>query len=214
LKNTRSAIKAIIFDVDGTMIDNMMVHHRAWQAVLAENGLELELEEVRREIHGINKEILKRLFGDRFTQEDRQDISNAKEARYREIFKPDLKLIAGLDEYLVNCQMESLLLGVATAAPKENLDFVLDTLNIRKLFKATLHAGDVTKGKPDPEVYLKAAAIMRVEPTECLVFEDSPTGAESAIRAGMRVIVIKTTHSEEEFKHLSIDRFINDFREV
>jgi len=196
------------------MIDNMMVHHRAWQAVLAENGLELELEEVRREIHGINKEILKRLFGDRFTQEDRQDISNAKEARYREIFKPDLKLIAGLDEYLVNCQMESLLLGVATAAPKENLDFVLDTLNIRKLFKATLHAGDVTKGKPDPEVYLKAAAIMRVEPTECLVFEDSPTGAESAIRAGMRVIVIKTTHSEEEFKHLSIDRFINDFREV
>jgi len=92
-------MKGIIFDMDGTMVDNMMIHHRAWQKQLASLGLEMSLEEVQEKIHGVNHEILERLFGDRFTPAERLQIANAKEAAYREIFLPELQLIDGLAGY-------------------------------------------------------------------------------------------------------------------
>ena len=87
---------AFIFDMDGTMVDNMMVHHRAWQIKLAELGLEMELEAVRQTIHGKNEEILAKLFGDRFTPEEFKRISWEKENAYRRQFISSLKLIDGL----------------------------------------------------------------------------------------------------------------------
>ncbi|MCB0496450.1 MAG: HAD family phosphatase [Cyclobacteriaceae bacterium] len=207
-------MKGIIFDQDGTMIDNMMVHHRAWQRILKELGLDMLIEEVMEKVHGINEEILQRLFGDKYTLEERQRISREKEAEYREIYRPQLKLVDGLDIFLKEAKANGILMGVATAAPPENMDFVLDGLNIRDLFKTTLNAHDVKRGKPDPEVYLKAARALDLEPTECIVFEDSPTGARSAFNAGIPVIVVKTTHKEKDFEGIPVLRFINDFTEI
>ena len=84
-------MKGIIFDMDGTMIDNMMVHHRAWQQEMAAMGVSMTMEEIREKVHGINEEILVSLFGDRFTPEQRQTFSTRKEAAYRDLFRPDLK---------------------------------------------------------------------------------------------------------------------------
>ncbi len=198
--------------MDGTMVDNMMVHHRAWQRKLAELGLELSLAEVKEKIHGINEEILERIFGDRFTVEERRRISWEKEAAYREIFLPELRLVRGLPVFLEKMNAAGIPMAVGTAAPTENVDFVLDNLNLRPYFTGVFDAKDVTKGKPDPEIFEVAAASMGLSAADCLIFEDSVTGAEAAKRAGASTVIVTTTHGREEFGHFNhIVRFIEDF---
>lgn len=205
-------IKGFIFDMDGTMVDNMMVHHRAWQRKLAALALEMTLAEVKASVHGVNEEIIERLFGDRFSPQERHRIAYEKEAEYRQIFLPELKLLDGLHDFLQMAQAAGLTLGIATAAPAENVDFVLDELNIRHFFKTVVHAGHVTKGKPDPEVLQKAAAGMQLPLNQCVVFEDSPTGAETAYRAGCPAWIVTTTHTPDEFSHFpNVRGFLHDF---
>ncbi|MCB0639820.1 MAG: HAD-IA family hydrolase, partial [Lewinella sp.] len=163
-------MQGIIFDMDGTMIDNMMVHHRAWQRKLASLGLEMSLEQVRQEIHGVNYEILERLFGDRFSYEDRLRISDEKEAEYRRIFKDELALLPGLPHLLDQIKQAGIPMAIGTAAPGENANFVLDELQLGDYFGAVVHAGHVKQGKPDPEVFQKAAAGLGLTAEHCLVF--------------------------------------------
>lgn len=195
----QSPIQGIIFDMDGTMVDNMMVHHRAWQRKLEQLGLPMSLEQVKAEIHGINEEILERLFADKYSLDERRQIGNEKEAEYRRIFAEDLKLLPGLMEFLHDLHANQFPLAIGTAAPVENVYFVLERLNLSHIFTAILHAGSVQKGKPDPEIFQKAASGMGLDPDHCLVFEDSPTGVEAARRAGCRTIVVTTTHDASEF---------------
>ncbi len=198
--------------MDGTMVDNMMVHHRAWQKKLEEYGMPLSIEAVKENIHGVNHEILARLFGSRFSQEERMRISNEKEIAYREIFKNKLSLVDGLYELLENLKIQNVPMGVASAAPVENVDFVLDGLDLRAYFQVVLHAGDVSKGKPDPEIYLKTCEFLSVDPADCMIFEDSPTGALSGVSAGCPVVVVTTTHEPQEFSHIQgIRTFIKNF---
>jgi beta-phosphoglucomutase len=205
-------MKGIIFDLDGTMVDNMMVHHRAWQSKLKTLGLDLHLDEVMEKVHGVNEEILERLFGDLYTLEERKQHSFEKEEEYRRIFKSELKLIEGLPQFLITLQERGVPLAIGSAAPPENVDFVLDNLNIRHFFKVILHARSVARGKPDPEIYQKAAAGLNLSPEECLIFEDSPVGAEAARRAGSKVVIVTTTHAAPEFaKFTNVIKFISDY---
>jgi beta-phosphoglucomutase family hydrolase len=194
-------IKGVIFDMDGTMIDNMMIHHRAWQRKLAALGLELSIDEVKEQVHGVNDEILVRLFGDRFNAKERQQIANEKEATYREICGPELQLIKGLSSFLDQLKAAGIPLAIGTAAPSENMHFTLDKLRLRPYFQAAFHAGDVRRGKPHPEIFQKAATALGLSPAECLVFEDSPTGIKAAHNAGSRAVAITTTHIAAEFEH-------------
>lgn len=208
-------MKGVIFDMDGTMVDNMMVHHRIWQRVLKGLGLDWSIDKVKAEIHGVNTEILKRLFGNQYSEEERVRISNEKEAAYRAYFEPKLELIEGLSEFLERLHEANIPMAIGTAAPKENADFVLDTLNIRHYFKGVFHAGSVQKGKPDPEIFIKAAASMNLSPADCLVFEDSVSGAATAKNAGCKAIIVTTTHQVEEFAHFDhILQFVKDYTEV
>lgn len=191
----------VIFDMDGTMVDNMMTHHRAWQIKLAEMGLDLTIEEVKEKIHGVNEEILARLFGDRFTPEERKRISFEKEEAYRKVFADELKLIEGLQPLLDELKLASVPMAIGTAAPAENVDFVLDKLDLRHYYGEVIHAGMVSRGKPDPEVFAKAAKGIGLPLEKCIVFEDSLTGAETALNAGCRCFVITSTHTADEFAH-------------
>ncbi|MDW3646665.1 MAG: HAD family phosphatase [Bacteroidia bacterium] len=195
--------KGIIFDMDGTMIDNMMVHHHAWKRKLSSLGLEMSLEEIMEKVHGINEEIIARLFGDRFTPEERKKISAEKEAEYRKIFLPQLKLIEGLAECLDKLVAREIPMAVGTAAPPGNVEFVVDNLQLAPYFKGIFHSRSVKKGKPDPEIFEMAAGSMGLQAKDCLVFEDSLTGVETALNAGAKVVVVTTTHQEEEFEHFS-----------
>ncbi|PHN06765.1 HAD family hydrolase [Flavilitoribacter nigricans] len=208
-------MKAVIFDMDGTMIDNMMVHHRAWHKQLNSLGLNMSLEEVMEKVHGVNVEILERLFGDRFTPEERVQISWEKEEAYREIYRPDLKLISGLEAFLEELNRSDLQMAVASAAPPENVDFVMDNLQLRYLFPVILHSDSVENGKPHPEIYLKTADRLGLQPAECVVFEDSPVGATAASSAGCSVIVVTTTHDPGQFREIpGVKAFIGDFADI
>lgn len=206
-------MKGVIFDMDGTMVDNMMVHHRAWQKQLAALGREMSIDKIKETIHGVNEEIVEKLFGNQYSAAQRQRISQEKEQAYREIFKNQLRLVPGLQALFDQLQEARVPLAIGTAAPPENVDFVLDNLNIRHLFGSVLHSMNVTKGKPHPEVFLRSAENLGVPIEECLVFEDSVVGAETALNAGCPVIIINTTHSPEEFRHFPhVVKFIDNYQ--
>ncbi len=211
----KTPTKALIFDMDGTMIDNMMVHHRAWQQQLSIEGFNYSLAEIIEHFHGKNLEIIERIFGEKYTPEERLRFSNDKETKYREIYRPDLKLVDGLHELLAIAYENDIPMGIGTAAQYANVDMVLDALNIRNYFGAIVADIDVKKGKPDPEVFLTVASKLNVLPEHCLVFEDSPVGAKTAENAGMKAIMITTTHKEHEFlNYKSIIKCISNYNEI
>jgi beta-phosphoglucomutase len=192
----------------------MMVHHRAWQQKLAELGLDYTLERVMEEIHGVNLEILERLFGDRFTHEERTQIAWDKEAAYRDIFAADFvaNIVPGALDFIRQAHELGIPMAIGTAGPKENAFFVIDRLGIRDLLGHIVHSGMVTKGKPHPEVFQQGADALGVDLKNCIIFEDSVTGAKAANNAGCPVVVLTTTHTEPEFRGLEVADFRGDFR--
>jgi beta-phosphoglucomutase family hydrolase len=191
--------KAVIFDMDGTMINNMAYHKKSWYEFCNRHGLSLDEDSFRQKISGKkNDQIFRLLFNRELTLEEIADFTEEKESVYREIYEPDIKEVAGLRAVITQIQEKGLALAIATTAPKKNREFVLEKLGLQGIFKVILGDEDVTKGKPDPEIYLKTAEQLGVQPSECLVFEDSPPGANAGINAGMHVVGLLTSHSAEE----------------
>ncbi len=210
-------IKAFLFDLNGTMIDDMQYHCKAWFNILNDDlHANLSWDQVKEQMYGKNSELLIRVFGkDRFTKEEMDILSVEKEKRYQAEYRPILKLIAGLDQFLEEAKEAGILMGIGSAAIPFNINFVLDGLNLHHYFKSIVSADDVNESKPDPETYLKGAAELGVRPEECIVFEDAPKGVEAAQRAGMKAIVLTTMHGADEFAAYSnIIGFIKDYKEL
>ena len=193
-------IKAFLFDLNGTMIDDMHYHINAWHQIVNDLGADLTYEEVKAECYGKNSEVLERIFPTRFSMEEKNKMSIDKEIRYQQKFKPHLKLLNGLDSLLAMANTNNIRMGIGSAAIMFNIDFVLDNLNIRHYFQVLVSADDVSHSKPDPETFLECAKRLGVEPEQCIVFEDAPKGVESALNAGMKCIVLMILHEPEEFK--------------
>jgi len=207
--------KAFIFDLNGTMVDDMAYHINAWHSIVNGLGANLSLERVKEECYGKNEEVLERIFPCRFTEEKKTALGLEKEKQYRLEFKPRLKLIKGLDIFLEQTNKAGIKMAIGSAAIMPNIDFVLDGLHLRKYFDVIVSADDVTHSKPDPETYLKCAEQLNTDAKDCLVFEDAPKGVETANNAGMGCVVITTMHTKEEFKSYSnVIRIINDYESV
>jgi beta-phosphoglucomutase len=198
------ALKALLFDLNGTIIDDMEFHTKAWQHLFNNDlGATMSWEDTKKEMYGKNQEVLVRVFGsERFKQAEMDELSIEKERRYQKEFFPHLALIPGLAGLLEDAWQKHTPMAIGSAAIPFNIDFVLDNLNIRHYFKAIVSADDVKLSKPNPETFLNAAALLQMNPTDCLVFEDTPKGAETALNAGMKCIVLTTTHRQHEFDHL------------
>lgn len=190
---------ALIFDMDGTIVHNMPTHNQAWSETLAEAGVQIDLDEFYRTTTGKKTaEILRMMLGHDLGAEELEWWGNRKEALYRERYASRREPMPGLVALLEQAHTLGLTLAVATAAPPENITFILDDLDLRRHFNAVVGAEDVTKGKPDPEIFLKAAKTLGVEPSHCLVFEDALAGIEGARRAGMDVVMLCTTLEAHE----------------
>jgi beta-phosphoglucomutase len=210
-------MKGFIFDLNGKMVHDMEFHTKAWQQLLNQDlGGNFTWDEVKPQMYGKNEEVLVRMFGaGRFTEAEMQRYSLEKEKRYQEEFLPHLRLLPGLPEFLERAYQRHVPVAIGSAAIPFNIDFVLDNLDIRHYFKTIVSADDVTLSKPHPETFLKAAALLGVAPADCLVFEDVPKGAEAAQNAGMKAVVLTTTHEAREFAHLpNVLHFASDFTDA
>jgi beta-phosphoglucomutase len=206
--------KAFLFDLNGTMIDDMHYHLDVWFDVITKDlGAQLTRDEVRSQMYGKNDEVLIRIFGEeKFKEFDFPAISQAKEERYQKVYRPYLDLLPGLFPFLAQAQDKQIKMAIGSAAPPFNINFVLDNLDLRHYFKAVVSGDDVVESKPHPEVFLKAAKLLEVDPSSCIVFEDAPKGVEAAAKAGMKSVVVTTMHNEAEFAaYNNILFFIKDF---
>jgi len=215
MQNQFKDYKAFLFDLNGTMVDDMSYHIKAWHRILNNLGSGLTWQQVKQECYGKNQELLERIFPGRFSQEEKEQLSFEKEKQYQIEFRPELKLIKGLDEFLRKAHDSGIKIAIGTAAILFNVDFVLDGLNIRENIDAIVSADDVRISKPHAETYLKCAEALGVEPADCLVFEDAPKGVESAFNAGMDCVVITTLHQLEEFStYKNVIGFISNFDDL
>lgn len=206
--------KAFLFDLNGTMINDMDFHNHAWHTILTQDlGASISFDAVKKQMYGKNQDLLERVFGvGHFSQEQIDQISIEKEHRYQAAYRKHLALIAGLDDFLEKAKQSGIQMAIGSAAIPFNINFVLDNLHIRSYFEAIVSAEDVVNSKPDPETFNKGAEILGVAANQCIVFEDAPKGVEAAQNAGMKCVVLTTMHTKEEFSaYHNIIAFIEDY---
>ena len=210
------AKRAFIFDMDGTIVDNMSFHTQSWITFFQRRGKDIDADEFFRTTAGRQgKEIIRSHMGEHLLDDEVLTLNEEKEAVYRELYEPHRKTVAGFDELIASARESSVALAVATAAPNANIVFTLDGLDLRHHFDAVVGAADVARGKPHPDVFLLAAERCGVLPEDCIVFEDAPLGVEAARRAGMKAVVLTTTLPAEAFAEFdNVIHIASDFSQL
>ncbi len=203
--------KALIFDMDGVIVNNDRYHCLSWMEFAKQHDKTVGFDEVKSWFGSTNRTILENLFDNRLDPEQIVRMGREKEEIYRRMYAADIRPVDGLPEFLGSLG-GAYRIGVATSAPTENVEFVLRETGLRAYFEAITDESDIRKGKPDPEIFLKAAGKLGVNPSQCLVFEDSFHGIEAARSAGMHVVGLATTHKPEDLKNT--DLVIRNFFEI
>lgn len=194
-----SDVRALIFDMDGTMVDNMRFHDDAWEIWHREQGLPFQRDGFFKATAGkANAEILGGYYPDA-DAETIARLSESKEELYRTNYRPHVAALGGLLELMARAEEQGLPMAVASAAPPANIDVVLDTLAIRQRFATIVSPSQGFRGKPHPDMFLAAAERMGVPAQSCIVYEDAPLGVEAARRAGMRAVALLTMLDAADF---------------
>lgn len=190
-------IKAVIWDLDGTLINSVDHHWEAWREVMAEEQITLTFEDFVADFGKRNDEILRGRIDPQMSDSEVFRIALSKEDKYRHFIRTKgLVLLPGAQGWLAQLKAEGWRQALGTSAPRGNIDAVFDVLDIEKFFDAVMSSEQVKAGKPEPDVFLAAAAAMNVAPENCLVVEDAPAGTEAARRAGMKSLGVLTTHDK------------------
>jgi len=193
---SRQAKRAALWDVDGTLIDSREYHWLSWQGALAAEDFAVTREQFESSFGRRNDEILRDYFP-AYAAADIVRVGEAKEIVYRELIRErGIELLPGVRRWLDRLKDEGWLQAVASSAPRLNLEVIITALGLEEYFSAVASAEDVTEGKPDPQVFLAAAAKLGVGPRACVVVEDAPAGTEAARRAGMRAIGVLSSQEE------------------
>lgn len=209
-------IQGVLFDMDGVLVDNTAVHVEAFGIFCRRYGVK-DWEEKLSAAYGMgNGDIMRRILPEQIIcEKGLAALAAEKEEIYRKIYAPSIQPVAGLRELLARLVEAGVGCAVGSSGPRANVDFVLDNCGIRSFFKAIVDGDQVKRCKPDPEIYLTAAAALGLQPAACLVFEDAKAGIESARRAGAgRIAALATTLSREELASTCADRIIDDFTQI
>jgi len=211
------AQKAVLFDMDGVVIDNLPYHVDAWLLYCERHGIHLTREIFYKELNGLNsKDTFEWLLKRKISQEEINEFEEEKELIYRGFYKPFLAPAPGLMDFLTLLKAYGIKAALGTSAGPGNIDFILDGLGIRSNFDAVIGGAEVTKGKPNPEIYVRAAGMINVSPENCWVIEDSLQGIEAGLSAGMKVVGITTSHTSEELSHthMTSPNFVDLFEKM
>ena len=203
---------AVIFDMDGVIVDSNPSHTIALRQFCRKHGYDLTEYQLKNKIYGrTNKDWLTNLLGDDLTDEQILKFEEEKEGLFRELFASEIKPLDGLVDFLEILKENKITVAIGTSAPAKNVEFTLEKTGIGHYFEIILDSSFISTGKPDPEIYIKTASAINYPPERCMVFEDSIAGVESAKRAGCKVIGVSTTHSADELEgtEFVIDDFTN-----
>lgn len=196
--------------MDGVIVDSNPFHNISIKQFCRQYGYSLSDEDLRERIYGrTNRDWIRNLFGN-ISDADVDRYTREKEELYRSLYANDIRSLPGLTTFLDTLKAEGYDRAIATSAPRENVDFTMDYTGVRPYFDTILDDTFVTRGKPDPEIYLKTADAVGYRPSECIVFEDSLAGIQAARSAGCKVIGITTTHPAAELAgkvDLSLENF-------
>jgi len=195
--NQPSNLRAVLWDMDGVIVDTFDAHYNAWQQTFDELSQPFDIEMFRKTFGMNNRLILTTIFERDLSERFIQRVSDRKEILFRESIKGFAKLLPGVREWLNRFAELGIKQAVASSAPQANVDALLDELGIRGYFQAEA-AGATLKGKPDPAVFLLAAQLLGVEPAHCLVIEDAVAGVEAACRGGMKCVAVQTTNPADK----------------
>ncbi|GAB4217580.1 MAG: beta-phosphoglucomutase family hydrolase [Rhodoferax sp.] len=195
----QSKVAALIFDMDGTVVDSMPAHAQSWQAFAQQHGLTIDLPDLMRRTTGrTGAECMRELFERDLTDDEAWTLIAAKEALYRAQFGPQFRSVAGFHAFYGQARTLGLRVGLGTAGDQENIAFALGHLALPLPFDAVVGGDEGLRGKPEPDIFLAVAQRIGVAPQHCMVFEDAPFGIEAARRAGMRAVAICTGHRAEQ----------------
>ncbi len=208
-------IAALIFDMDGTMVDSMPWHARSWVAFTRRHGMEVDLPDLMRRTNGRNGlECMREIFQRDMPDEEARALIHEKEVIYRSLFAPVFTEVQGFRAFAAHARTQGLKVGIGTAGDQDNIAFVLQGLAMPEPPQVIVGGDEGLPGKPDPAIFLEAARRMGVPPKACIVFEDSPFGIEAAGRAGMRAVAICSSHSAQQLAGAHVLAHVPNYTEL
>lgn len=213
---------ALIFDLDGVIADTAQFHENAWFSFCKKHSIPITSEQFRNQLFGrSNRGTLRILLGKDLPENEFRQMVDEKESLFRELAAKSLKPIHGLVNFLNVVKKNDIPMAVASSAPAINIHFSLEKTKTANFFQHLVSSDEITRSKPDPEIFLKAAQKLGFRPADCIVFEDSYAGIDAGLSSGMKVIAVATTHPANElpkdlfiihdFTRISIDDLINLF---
>lgn len=192
-------VRALVFDMDGTMIDSMGHHRQSWIAFAQAHGLAMDIDELMRRTTGrTGAECMDELFGRPLPRDEAWALVQQKERLYRERFGAAFREVPGFRDFHAHALASGLRTGVGTAGDAANIAFALHHLALADAPHAVVGGDEGLPGKPEPAIFLEVARRLGVAPAHCIVFEDAPLGIEAARRAGMRAVAVCSTHRADE----------------
>ena len=198
----------VIFDMDGVLADTGPIHFESWVKMANEIDVKFTREFFEDTFGQQSVIITRKLLGDKVDDKELVKRANLKKLYYREMVKDKLEPLPGAIELIKTLKDKRFKLAVGSSGPPENVELLLNTLKVKKYFDVIITAAEVSKSKPEPDVFLIAAEKVNVKAENCIVIEDAPVGIEAAKRAGMKSIAITTTHDEKEL--LIADLIVKD----
>jgi len=211
----RRSVGAFIFDMDGTMVDSMPWHARAWVEFARRRGMAIDLPDLMRRTTGRTAlECACELMGREVSEAESAQITHEKETIYRELFGADFREVAGFRSFARSAAGRGLKIAVGTAGDRHNIAFTLSQLDMDPAPLAIVGGDEGLPGKPQPAIFLEAARRIGVPAASCIVFEDAPFGIEAARRGGMRAVAVCSSHSASELAGPHVIAAVRDYNEL
>lgn len=208
-------IEALIFDMDGTMIDSMPWHAKSWVAFARQHGIDMDVSEILARTTGrTGVECMREVFGRPLTDPECVELVHQKEVLYRDMFSAQFTEVAGFTAFAKRAAGMGLKIAVGTAGDRHNIEFAMSRLKMDPLPLAIVGGDEGFSGKPTPAIFLEAARRIGVAPERCIVFEDAPFGIEAARRGGMRAVAVCSTHTPEELAGPHVMAAVRDYNEL
>ena len=204
-------IKGIIFDMDGTIVDSLPYHHEAWKIFFNENKVENFSEKLNQYKGGGTLDLMRTVYGNQYSKKELKKMSEDKEMIFRKIYKGEIKQILGFKKFLDELKSKDIMVGLASNAIRKNVSMIINELGIYDHFDSVICGDEVTKGKPNPEMFNETIDRFNINKDECLIFEDSLEGVLAAKNSGVKVIGITSSSSNKVLKDAGCVMSISDY---